>query len=175
MSVHHKTTAWQRLGLVFCLLALMALHSGSGAELELPELGDIQWIVKQDEAPPGVVFDIREYDEDALVWVGPRLERYVELLRQRFPGLPVAVISHGDEMLALQARNRPRYPRVHRIAQHLANDLHILIQVCGTFAALNGIGEDDFPDYIEVVPYGPSQLADYLQIGYEHVTLELTW
>jgi hypothetical protein len=68
------------------------------------------------------------------------LERYVERLRQRYPELPVAVISHGDEVLAPQARNRHRYKRVHRIAEHLVKDLHILIQVCSTFAALNGIG-----------------------------------
>lgn len=175
MSTWHRATARRGLGVVFCLLALMALQGVSGIEPELPELGDIQWIVKQEQAPPGVVFDIREYDEDALVWVGPRLERYVALLRARFPELEVAVISHGDEMLALQSRNRQRFRQVHRMAEHLAKDLHILIQVCGTFAALNGVSEDDFPDYVEVVPYGPSQLADYLQIGYEHVTLELTW
>jgi hypothetical protein len=70
MSACHKTTRWHKLGLVVSVLRLTVLQKGSGTELELPELRDIRWILRQDEAPSGVVFDIREYDDDALVWLG---------------------------------------------------------------------------------------------------------
>lgn len=157
--------------LLLCLLSL----SGMATKLELPELDEIAWLVSQDAPPPGVIFEIREYDEDALFWVAPRLERYVEMLRGRFPNLPIAVLSHGDEMLALTSANGEAFARVHRIARRLVADYGLAFHVCGAFAAMNGLTADDFPDYIDVVPFGPSQVADYRDVGYELISLELTW
>lgn len=157
--------------LAWCLLSL----SATAARLELPELDEIDWLVGQERAPPGVIFEIREYDEDALVWVVPRLERYVQILRKRFPDPSIAVLSHGDEMLALTSANREAFARVHRIARHLVEDYDLTFHVCGTFAAMNGLTTGDFPDYIDVVSFGPSQVADYKDLGYELIGLELTW
>lgn len=157
-----------------CLTFALALPAGA-VDPDLPELGDIEWIIRQDTPPPGVVFEIREYDEEALIWVAPRLEHYVKLLRERFPELPIALLSHGDEMLSLTIDNREKYPRVHTIARKLVSQYGIPIHACGTFAQMNGLSDDDFPDYIDVVPFGPSQLADYKQIGFEQLALELTW
>ena len=144
-------------------------------ELELPEIDEINWITAQQLPPQGVVFDIREYDVDALEWVGPRLVRYVELLRARFPDIPIAVVSHGDEMLALKKSNHNQYKRVHKIAKQLVNEHHVIFHLCGSYVTFNGLIVGDFPDYLDVVPFGPTQIADYREVGFEHVTLELTW
>ena len=58
-------------------------------------------ILAAPSAPAGVVFDIEEWDADALDWAIPMVVQRVEQLRKRFPGLPIAVVSHGDEEFAL--------------------------------------------------------------------------
>lgn len=162
---------WWLTGVAVLLVSM----SSPAARLELPELNEITWLVEQDKPPAGLIFEIREYDEEALIWVAPRLERYVEILRKRFPKLPIAVLSHGDEMLALTTANREAFARVHRIARRLVEDYGLNLHVCGTFAEINGLGIDDFPDDVDVVPFGPSQVADYKDLGYQLIGLELTW
>ncbi|MEA3302933.1 MAG: hypothetical protein U9Q75_06645, partial [Pseudomonadota bacterium] len=69
------------------LTPLAAAVSGGSSDIpdELPELEQVNAIINVDEAPPGVVFVIYEYDESALTWIMPRLVYYVTLLNQRFP------------------------------------------------------------------------------------------
>lgn len=157
------------------LVCLTLFTQVVSSELELPEIDEIKWVLDQQQPPTGIIFEIREYDEDALEWVGPRLERYVEMLRARFPRLPIAVLSHGDEMLALQEANRNRFKRSHNIARRLAVEFDVSFHVCGSFAEYNGLTVEDFPEFIDVVPYGPAQIADYREFGYELISLELTW
>ena len=161
--------------LLYTGLIWVMSSSSNSLELELPEIDEINWITEQQSPPQGVVFDIREYDVDALEWVGPRLVRYVELLRARFPDIPIAVVSHGDEMLALKKSNHDQYKRVHKLAKQLVNDYNVNFHICGSYVAFNELMVGDFPDYLDVVPFGPTQIADYREVGFEHITLELTW
>ena len=158
-----------------CLVCMTLFAHAALSALELPEIDEIDWFLAQQQPPKGIIFEIREYDEDALEWVGPRLERYVEMLRARFPRLPIAVLSHGDEMLALQEANRNRFKRSHNIARRLAVEFDVSFHVCGSFAEYNGLSAEDFPEYVDVVPHGPSQIVDYREFGYELISLELTW
>jgi len=38
-----------------------------------------------------------------------------------------------------------------------------------------GLAEADFPAFIDVVPYGPSLIRDYNDLGYALIDMELTW
>ena len=88
---------------LFAMLALwIAATAGAYAS------DDLAAILARDTPPAGVVFELFEIDEEAVQNVIPELASHVDTLRARFPGLPVAVVSHGKELRALQQkRARP--------------------------------------------------------------------
>ncbi len=159
--------------LLFNPLAAVASDNNAKMPDELPELEQVNEIINADEAPPGVVFVIYEYDESALTWIMPRLLYYVTLIHQRSPDFSVAIVSHGEEMLSLTKENAGIYPKVHFDLQALVTKFDVLFHVCGSFATLNDIAESDFPDVIDVVPFGPAQIVDYKSLDYQVIDVEL--
>jgi intracellular sulfur oxidation DsrE/DsrF family protein len=162
------------------LLLLVLLAGGVDAEElpkpdETPELEEILYITRQAEEPEGVLMHTREYDESAFYWVAPRLEYYVMLLRKAYPSLPLVILSHGDEMSALTLPKSSEYPEVHKIIRRLVETHGVDFQVCGRFAAINNLDESDFPDFVHMIPSAPTALADYRDLGYELISIELTW
>ena len=131
----------------------------------------VEQLLAQDDAPFGVVFEIVERDEDALQWAIPAIDRYVRQLRKRFPGIGLAVVSHGREEFALmksrQADNAPLHQAIRSL---VANDVPVL--VCGTHASWRGQDADDFPDYVDVTPAGPTAIRNYEAMGYVLIELK---
>jgi len=160
------------LPLLFCLS--FAGLARSAAEEVLPEQEEIDAIVLG-EAPEGVLFTVMEQDEEALQWVLPRILHYTRQLQREWRELPIAVVSHGDEMLGLLTEFRSLYPEVHDNLRRLVNQYGVAFHVCGRFAFLSDVDPSEFPDYVDVVPFGPAQIADYRQFGYRVVSIELTW
>lgn len=138
-----------------------------------PELGEIKENIGLGR-PDGVVFLVMNHDTEAYEWVLPRLERYVSILRVEWPDLPLAVLSYGDEIFSLLARNAAEYSGFQHRIRKLVTDKEITFQVCGTFAALSGVDESEFADFVEVVPSAPAQISGYRMVGYRLVHLELT-
>lgn len=157
------------------ILLLCNLSISVMADEDLPELEEVQAIAQMAEPPLGVIFTIREFDDDALEWVLPRVKQYVTLLRQKLPDINIAMMSHGDELAAASIEQRKRYPTMHQLLEKLVRNDRLLFHVCNTAAGMLDLDEEDFPDYVNVVPFGPSQVQDYLSMGYELVDLELTW
>jgi intracellular sulfur oxidation DsrE/DsrF family protein len=166
---------WRLVISLMCGFLACAASSGLAEEEPLPEQADVDRILRLEEEPSGVVFEIREYDEEALSWVAARMRQYISQLRARYPDLDIAVLSHGDEMFSLRTEARANYPRLHDLVQHLVEEEGVNFHVCGIFAASNGMTPEDFPNFVDVSPSGPEQLQDYLNLGYRMVTLELTW
>ncbi|MGA7982759.1 MAG: DsrE family protein [Chromatiaceae bacterium] len=132
-------------------------------------------IIAAASPPVGVLFNVLEYDEDALGWMVPRIEHYVALLRKRYPELSIVIVSHGDEMFALQSSEEAQYGDVHQRVRRLAEELDVTFHVCGTYARVNGVDASEFPQYIDVVPLATTQISDYRELGYRVVTTELSW
>lgn len=173
MVVQSHILAYVRLLLIFTIA--FSLATANERPEELPELDEILAIIHADDTPEGVVFTVYEYEEDALEWVVPRLSYYIDLLRDHFQDIPIAVVSHGDEMLSLSTEQRSIYKGVHEELQKLVDVKSINFHICGSYAAYNGLSEQDFPDFIDVVPFGPSQISDYERVGYQMIDLGLTW
>jgi intracellular sulfur oxidation DsrE/DsrF family protein len=160
--------------MISTLLLFFFMHGATQAE-EYPEKPDILDIVNDTSPPSGVIFVIKEYDVDALEWVLPRVEHYLFLLHKKLPELPVAMMSHGDELIAASTTHKAKYPSMHKLLLKLTKKDGLVFHICNTAARMNGLSESDFPDYVNVVPFGPAQVEDYLAIGYQLVDLELTW
>ena len=143
------------------LLAALCLSTPALAEHPL-----IAQLLAQDKAPPGVVFEIVTGDPQALRWAIPEVSNYAKQLRERFPKLGIAVVTHGQEMFALQTDKRSEASTVHAEIEQLVKEQHIPVHVCETYAGWRGVGAEAFPDYINVAATGPAQVKNYLALNY---------
>ncbi|HID48969.1 MAG TPA: hypothetical protein EYP40_05025 [Chromatiales bacterium] len=151
------------------LVALFLLHG-----LMIPAMADapatVEQILSADTAPDGVVFEIITGDEDGLEWALPRVKRSIERLRQRFPDLSIAVVTHGEEMFALETGVQDSYHEVHQTVRSLLAD-DVTVHACGTFAGWRGLAGEDFPDYVDLSAAAPAQINDYLKLGYLRIVI----
>lgn len=131
----------------------------------------IDAILKENNPPFGVVFEILEGSGNALEWAMPRIKKYSERLRRRHPDIGIAVVSHGQEQFALTKENNKEFKEVHKVVQSLV-DQEIPVHVCGTYASWHDKLPEDFPDYVSVAPAGPTEIKNYEEMGYELVVME---
>ena len=132
---------------------------------------EIERLLSGSSAPPGVVFEILEEDENGLAWALPQIQKLAERLRGRFPDLPIIVVTHGLEQFGLLTSNTDGpLAGIHDEAQRL-DASEIDLHVCGAHAGWYGHVPEDFPDYIDVAASGPALINDYRAFGYEIVRL----
>ena len=132
---------------------------------------EIDDIITQKQAPAGVVFEIVS-DEDGLLGdLLPSVKADIERLRQRFPDLPIAIVSHGKELFALTSKNRSAEPQAHNLVKQLVEAEDVDVHVCGTHASWYGVTAEAFPGYVDVTAAAPAQIDDYEAIGYEVIIL----
>jgi intracellular sulfur oxidation DsrE/DsrF family protein len=142
---------------IFALLLSANTHASNQQEIEQ--------LLAQQDAPFGVVFEIVEGSGDALQWAIPAVNKYVKQLRERFPDIGLAVVSHGSEQFGLMKSQQKEKAEVHKTVQSLvASD--VPVHVCGTHASWRGKEAKDFPDYVDVAPAGPTEIRNYEAMGY---------
>lgn len=123
-------------------------------------------VLARKSAPPGVIFEIVDRDPGALELALPWVKQAAQRIKARFPGVPMALVTHGQEMFALQTEKRAANQTVHKIAQSLNRDDGIQVHVCETYANRHGLATEDFPAYIDVAPEGPAQIRNYEALDY---------
>lgn len=131
----------------------------------------IDRILKEEVAPFGVVFEIVEGSKEDLNWAFAEVKKYAAQLRKRFPDIGISVVSHGKEQFGLMTSEEKNFQQVHKTIKSLVADDSIPVHVCGTHASWYDKTADDFPDYIEVSPAGPTEIKAYEEMGYELVIL----
>ena len=177
MQSHPAWPAPPRCGVWIWLLAGLALCTVAGADSppDQPERMELEWVLDSGgETLTGIVFDVREQDAEALTWLLPRLTNYLQLIHDARPGLPVALVAHGEEVALLTEAAARAHPDLHEALRELIRQ-RLSVHVCGSQASAMGLDESDFPPYVDVIPYGPAQIQDYKQMGYAHIAMELTW
>ncbi|MEW8626290.1 MAG: hypothetical protein AB2551_11100 [Candidatus Thiodiazotropha sp.] len=133
---------------------------------------EIERLLQAKEEPAGVVFEVLEDDDDALGWALPKIAKLSARLRERFPDLAIAVVTHGREQFALLADEAEGLlAEIHDNARQMQAD-EIDLHVCGTHASWDGYTPEDFPDYIDVSPSGPAQIRDYQNLGFVLIVLQ---
>lgn len=133
---------------------------------------EVERLLGYSEPPAGVVFEIVTGSPQGLEQAIPEVNGHIQRLRARFPGLPVAVVSHGREQFALMSDKRDTHPGVHDAVQSLVKDQDVPVHVCGTFASWYNVADEAFPDYVDVAAAGPVQIDDYQELGYVLITLD---
>ena len=154
---------------IVCVFLLLLVSANSAFAADNQKMVD--FILKSDPPPLGVVFEIVEGDPKALAWAIPQAIKFSKQLRNKFPNIDIAVVTHGKEQFALTTERTKDNEKVHKAVKSLVAD-NIPVQVCGTHASWYGKTEKDFPDYVEVVPAAPTTINNYEDMGYEKIVLD---
>jgi len=132
---------------------------------------DVTTILNKKNAPSGVVFEIVSGEKGLLSKLLPIMKTDIKKLRDRFPEIPIAIVTHGTEQFDLTIKNRSKQNIAHGVVEELVKANDVEVHVCGTHAGWFGIEPEDFPDYVDVTPAGPTQINHYEELGYELIIL----
>ncbi len=132
---------------------------------------DVARLLENPDAPPGVVFELISGDLYFLAQSMPKIRELSKRLRERFPGLDIAVVSHGVEEFSLTRARQREFPELHDAVRSLSRDQNIPVHVCGTHASWRNVTAEAFPEYVDVAPVGPAQIRAYQELGYELVVI----
>lgn len=132
---------------------------------------DVETLLAGKQAPYGVVFEIVSGEPGLLKKLLPEIKADIKKLRDRFPELPVAIVTHGNEQFDLLTENRSSETVAHSLIEELVKSNDVDVHVCGTHAQWKNKAPEDFPDYVNVSATGPAQIKDYVALGYELITL----
>ena len=80
------------------------------------------------------------------------------------PGL--ALVLHGPEIAFFSRRNYPKYMNLVDRAAALDKKGIIDVKVCDTMIRELNIKNEDLPDYVEHVPYGPAEVERLVRQGF---------
>ena len=130
------------------------------------ELADVDALIAQDAQPPGVVFEIVSGDPDLLQQALPSVQQAIERLRAKYPAIPIAVVTHGDEQFALSNSEAAQEKEIHSLARSMTEEQGVPIHVCGTYASWRSMDPEDFPSYVDVAAARPAQINDYRALDY---------
>ena len=155
----------KKIGLLLCLMWLLPLQAAEKGN------ADVDRIIAAGERPEGVVFELAVWGDDSWDWAAPMLRDLVGQLRQAYPGLEVALVSHGYELFDLSHRSGKGDTSSIRLLESIAAD-DVDIHVCGNFAGTRFYEPEDFFAFVDVAPSGPSQLEAYLKLGFTLVVLD---
>ena len=129
----------------------------------------LEQLLAKPTPPAGVVFEIVDRDPQALELALPWVKQAAERLEERFPGVPMALVTHGQEMFALQEKDKEKNAALHEQVQSLKRDKGIPVHVCETYASWKGVAPEAFPSYIDVAPSGPAQINNYIALDYQRL------
>jgi len=129
-------------------------------------------ILASSEPPVGVVFEVAGFEDNGFDWAAPVLKSYAKQLRAKFPGIKLAVVSHGLEQFQLTQENRQEHAVTHNKVRSLVKESGIEVHVCGNFASMMDVGRDEFVDFVKVAGRAPLQIEEFKQVGYKLVIVK---
>ncbi len=121
--------------------------------------------------PDGVVFELVEYDKDAWDWAAPMVESLSRQLKNKYPNIDIAIVSHGNEQFQLTQQSQQENQYSISILNNL-NKSGVDISVCGINSSWNNVAHSDYIDIIDVASSGPALVNDYLNLGYRRIKLQ---
>lgn len=157
----------RRGALALAVAAVLARPVTAGTESAAKAVANL---LSASTAPVGVVFDIVSSDPHYLDEALEQIKLWERKLQTRYPDIDIAIVSHGNEQLALTADKYEIEFKAHSLVEELLGE-DIVVHVCGAHAATLGIAATDYPDYIDVTPNAPAKIAEYVDRGYVLIVL----
>ena len=153
-----KQSLRQYLTLTFILLsALTGFAHANEAK--------VKKVLAMEAAPDGIVFEVVSGNKDYLKTALDRFELYQKQLKEKFPDIELAIVSHGSEQFSLTKQNKEAFKDTHQQVQRITQG-DVPVHICETHASWYDISAEDFPDYVSVSSQGPQQIRDYQELGF---------
>ncbi|MFT5221548.1 MAG: intracellular sulfur oxidation DsrE/DsrF family protein [Planctomycetota bacterium] len=152
-------------GLVASLLLVTGLvHAAEFYDAKVEQL------IAQEQEPDGVVFELMTWEDNSWNWAVPLLGQFIRQLQQRFPGLDVALVSHGAEMFDLSLRaDKKDDPAIKQLEGLYSNGLEV--HVSADYAKYKRLDANSFLDFVDVPDSSDAQLENYQQLGFVLIRL----
>lgn len=151
-----------------CILLL--LFSNLTFALEYKNF-EVERILNAKAEPDGVVFEIITWDKNAWDWAAPMLKQFRQQLLSKYPGLDIALVSHGGEQFELTKDKAKKNISVFKALKSLSDD-GVNLHVCGTHSSWKDVDDSEYVEFIDVSPSGPAQINDYIKLGFTHILLQ---
>ncbi|MDH5257925.1 MAG: hypothetical protein OEX07_07945, partial [Gammaproteobacteria bacterium] len=74
-------------------------------------------ILSEKETPGGIVIEIVSRQNQFLDWALPEAQKQAKRIREKFPGLDIAIVTHGREQFALMANKKAEKMVVHSLVE----------------------------------------------------------
>jgi len=131
----------------------------------------IDRILALEKAPVGIIFELigsenGKYLPDSL----KKVEAYKIQLKRKFPGIKVAIVSHGAEQFELSKDNAKKESKAHNIVKRITAE-NVPVHICLNHASWRGKTAKDFPDYVLATSGASVQMQEYKDQGYTLVTI----
>jgi len=118
--------------------------------------------------PPKAVFDVYLDDpaklNNALGWL-TSMSSALSKPPYQFDPTTIKVVIHGAEIVTLAKKNEDKYPVAVEKMQRLA-DQGVEFKVCAYTADIYGYRDEDFHDFVEIVPSAMAEVAYWQSKGY---------
>jgi len=163
-----KDISIKQFWLILLTLMALALSSLQAADNELDA---VKTLISANLEPDGIVFEIITWEDNSWDWAAPMLQTAVQQLRTQYPGIEIAVVSHGNELFELALKNNNPLKPSMQILQTLGDE-QVEFYVSGDYAKYKYLSTRDFLPFVDVVPSGTAQLQDYIKLGFSHILLE---
>ena len=125
----------------------------------------VQLIIDSNKAPEGVVFEIANRDKNYLDWALKEADILSQKLRDKYPQIEIAIVSHGSEQFSLMHNRLSKNISLNSVVKSLVES-NVDIHVCGTYAEYKGVDASEFSELVNVAAEGPAQIEDYLKLGF---------
>ena len=132
----------------------------------------IEDILTLKEEPPGVVFELIESSHYAWTWAAPKIRSYVSQLREKFPNIDLAIVSHGREQFSLTKKGASSIIKEVSILKDINKKDSVDISVCGTHSKWLNVSRENYLPFVNVAESGPALINDYKNLGYILILLE---
>ncbi len=127
-------------------------------------------LIQANKEPAGVVFELIERDKKTWEWAAPMIKDLKSQLKDKYPNLDIAIVSHGREQFQLMRRRVKEQPEAISLLRGIVKD-GTNLYVCGVYSGWRDVRPEEYIDIVDVAESGPAKINDYINLGYMPIQL----
>ncbi len=141
--------------------AFVAMADNTNANISLSPLPN-----KQEGNEKRYVFDVVIHKPEEMEKLLGRIEKLSSTVKPNKDDPSLALVLHGPEIAFFTRKNYPKYMQLVDRAALLDKKGLIDVKVCDTMIRALDIDDSELPDFVEHVPYGPSEVKRLIEQGF---------
>ncbi|MEA1889823.1 MAG: DsrE family protein [Pseudomonadota bacterium] len=152
--------------LFFSIAAILASIPSAMAEDSDANISLSPLPKEQNDSETLYVFDVVVHKPDEMDKLLGRIEQLSSTITPNKNDPRLALVLHGPEIAFFTRKNYPQYMDIVDRAAELDKKGIIDVKVCDTMIRALDIDASELPDFVEHVPYGPSEVDRLIKQGF---------